>query len=129
MKLNTTCLRDILIYCEKTLSFGEDLSWNPLYLSDFSEALSKYSKEDIAYTLLLLDEAGFIEAVITKYSGGIYDISVYRLTYKGHEFIEVVKPEPVWKKIQTSMSSIGSASLPVLQKIGAQYLLDILTSL
>ena len=128
MRLNNHCLRDLLIYCEETLSFGEDLSWNPLYLSDFVKALPKYTQEDIAYTLVLLNEAHLLESVVTKRSGGIYDISVYRLTYKGYEFISSIRPEPIWNKLQSIISSAGSISIPVLQELGSHYLIEYLTN-
>ena len=127
MKLNNNCLRDILIYCEDVLSFDEDLSWCPLYLSDFVKALPQYSQEDIAYTLILLDEAHFIESIIHKRNGGIYDISVYRLTYKGHEFLATIKPDNIWEKLQSIISTTGSISLPILQELASNYLLAFLT--
>lgn len=126
MKLKHECVRDILIYCEDTLEFGNNLSWKPLYLEDVSKAFTKYSIEDIAYTLLLLEEACFIEASITKYDGGIYDISIYRLTYLGHEFIDTIRPESVWKKILPMLSSLGSTSLPVIQNIASQIVINYL---
>lgn len=129
MKLKHDCVRDILIHCEEFLSFGDNLSWNPLSLEDFSNALTKYSLEDIAYTLYLLDEAGFIDAQITNYDGGIYTIFVYRLTYIGHEFIDTIKSDNVWKKVQAAVASIGSASLPIIQTLGSQFALDFLNKL
>lgn len=129
MKLKHECIRDILIYCEDTLSFGENLSWNPLYLEDFTKALPQYSEEDIAYTLLLLDEAQFINGNITMYSHGIYDVSVYRLTYTGHEFIDSIRPEPIWKKLLPVLTSLGSTSIPIIQNLASQFVLDYLNTL
>lgn len=129
MQLKHECVRDILIFCEKTLSFDENLSWKPLYLDDFCSALPKYSKEDIAYTLYLLDEAKYLDTYIINASGGICDIGVYRLTYTGHEFVDTIKSNTIWKKIQKALSSINSASLPVIQSLGFHYALEILTHL
>ena len=126
MKLKYDCVRDILIYCESSIRFGENLSWQPLPLGKFCDALPEYSRDDIAYTLLLLEEAGYIEARISEADGGIYGILVYRLTYSGHEFIDVIKSDTVWKKIQSAISSIGSVSLPILQDLGSHYLIEYL---
>lgn len=129
MKLKHNCVRDILMFCEDALEFGANLSWAPLSIPEFCEALPKFSKEDIAYTLCLLEEAGFIDAHIVRYDGGIYEIWVYRLTYPGHELIDTIRSDKVWKKIQAALSTIGSASLPIIQSLGSQFALDFLKNL
>ena len=129
MELKHNCVRDILLFSEKNLELGDNLSWIPLSLEKYCEALSKYSYKDIAYTLYLLEEAGFIEAHISKFDGGIFNIYVYRLTYKGHEFIDTIKSNPVWKKLQESLSVIGSASLPVIQDLGTHFATEMLSHL
>ena len=116
-------------FCENALSFGENLSWKPLLLSDFCLALPKYLREDIAYTLYLLSEADYIETHIVEIDGGICEINVYRLTYTGHEFVDTIKSDTIWKKIQKALSSVSSASLPVIQSLGSHYALEILTYL
>ena len=127
MKLKHNCVRDILIYCENSIQFGENLSWQPIFLKNFCDDLPKHSRDDIAYTLLLLEEAGYIEAHIMEADNGICEILVYRLTYSGHEFIDVIKSDTVWKKMQSVISSVGSVSLPILQDLGNHYLLEYLT--
>ena len=129
MKLKHDCVRDVLIYCEDHLIFGENLSWNPLSLEKFCKELPKYSREDLAYTLYLLAEADFLETHITEADGGIYGIFVYRITYIGHEFIDTIRPDTVWKKIQKAITALGSASLPVIQSLGSQYATELLTHL
>lgn len=127
MKLNPNCVRALLLYCEDSLKLDEQLTWQPLHLPDFCTSLSQYSREEIAYTLYLLDEADYIETHIVEADSGIMDIYVFRLTYLGHEFIESIRSNTVWKKIQSALTTIGSASLPVIQKLGGYFILELLT--
>lgn len=129
MKLDTNCVRDILFLCENSLGLDENLSWKYLQLSDFCSHLTKYSKEIIAYTLILLDEAGYIESAVSDSDDCIDDIYVSRLTYAGHEFIETIRPDSVWKKVSSVVATIGSASLPIVQNLGSKFLLEALTLL
>lgn len=127
MELKHDCVRDVLIYCEKKISFGNNLCWIPHTLGMICNALPNYTREDVAYTLIQLEEAGFIEAHIMEADQGIYAINVYRLTYSGHEFIDVLKSDTVWEKLKSTIASIGSVSLPILQELGSHYLLAYLT--
>lgn len=129
MKLKHDCVRDILIYCEDNLIFGENLSWLPISLETFCRELPKHSREDISYTLYLLTEANYLESQITESDSGIYGILVYRITYIGHEFIDTIRPDTVWKKIQKSITTLGSASLPVIQSLGTQIANELMTRL
>ena len=126
MKLNHNCIRAILLHSEEHLMFDEDLDWQPLDLADYCDAIPKYSRQEIAYTLYLLDEADYIDAHVIEADGGIYDIRVYRLTYSGHEFIDTIRSNTIWNKVASAISTIGSASLPILQELGSYYALELL---
>lgn len=129
MKLDPNCVRDILLLCEQSLGLDENLSWKYMLLSDFSKHLTKYPKETIAYTLVLLDEADYLDCNVVEADDCLIEIYVNRLTYTGHEFIETIRPDSVWKKVASSITAIGSASLPVVQSLGSQFLLEALTHL
>lgn len=129
MTLKYDCVRDILIFCEKELTLDSNLAWVPIHLDAFCSSLTQHSREDIAYTLYLLDEAGYIDCHITEADGGIFHIIVYRLTYSGHEFLDTIKSDNVWQKIKTTVASVGSASIPVIQTLGTEYLTKCLTQL
>ncbi len=126
MKLDHNCIRAILLYSEEQLGLDEDLSWLPLDLEDYCDALPKYSQQVIAYTLYLLDEAGYVDAHVINADGGICDISVYRLTYSGHEFIDTIRSNKIWGRIASAVSTIGSASLPIIQELASHYAIELL---
>lgn len=129
MLLSHECIRDILILCEKETSLASNLEWVPIRLTSFCYSLTNYSRQDIAYTLYLLNEAGYIDCNIIEANGGIVDIFVYRLTYSGHEFLDTIKSDNVWHKIKNAIASVGSVSLPVIQTLGTEYLTKCLTQL
>lgn len=120
MKLNLDCIRDILLKCEEQCSLNESLCWSELTLSDF-ETLT-YSKQDIAYTIILLEEAGYIKAFINYYDDAIGYLCITRLTYSGHEFLDSIRPDSIWKKIKHHISTIGNVSLPVIQSLGSDFI-------
>lgn len=128
MKLNPDCIRDILIFCEDYLTLDSNLQLQIAELEDICEALPDYPREEIAYTIKKLDEAGYINAIIQFASGRIiYRLTVVELTYEGHEFIDTIRPENVWDKVSKVISNVSSISLPVLQQIGSQALLSFLS--
>jgi hypothetical protein len=61
-------------------------------------AVDGRSPNEIAYHVMLLHEAGFIEAL---------DLGVcwkpVRLTYSGHEFLDAARNDGVWEKARTAV--------------------------
>ena len=126
MKLEPNCVRDVLIMCEDTPFLSENLQWNPVRLSFFSQELYQYPKNQIAYTILQLTNANYIDAHVLDSDECIIDIIVYGLTYSGHELIDTIRPEKVWCKIGKLFDEIGNMSLPVLQDIASHFLIELL---
>lgn len=121
MILNPECVRDILLEIEK-LDFYE--TTNPDKLHD---ALPDYSVEQLAYTCLKLGEGEFITlitfGVMGCYQPGIK--CVIGLTYKGHEFLEKVRPKPVWDKVLSVAKGAGTFSLDVMGKVAISVLAEL----
>ena len=122
MKINLDCIREVLLKCESECSLNEQLEWNDLNLSDFDDL--DYSKQELAYTIVLLEEADYIEAAINYCDNAIGYISVCRLTYRGHEFLDSIRPESIWKKIKKRVTGIGNVSLPVIQSLGSELITE-----
>ena len=127
MKLEPKCVRDILMFCEDYDFLSEDLTWSPLSLYKFSQSLPSYNKNQIAYTLIQLNEAGYIKASVQTSANVVDSILVTRLTYEGHELIDTIRPKSVWDKISKIISELSDISLPVLQQIASHFLVESLT--
>ncbi|MEI3626493.1 DUF2513 domain-containing protein, partial [Lactococcus lactis] len=80
---------------------------------------SKFSKEEIEYTIIRLEEAGFIIATIDWVNARPFYVSVGSLTWKGHEFLDNVRDSKVWSETKEVASKVGSVSLSMLATIAS----------
>lgn len=130
MKLDLNCIRDTLLTLESWLTLNEDLEFVCLDLDDLckSSDMLKYSKSEIAYTLVMLEEASFIKASIPYISGCIYDLTVTRLTYEGHQFLDTIRPQSTWDKIYSISEKTGLKSISSIMEIADILLPDTIKS-
>lgn len=93
-----------------------------------SAEMQKYTKPDVAYTLVMLEEAGFIKAVIDYGCDEISELDVIRLTYQGHQFLETIRPKDTWDKIYAVAEKTGHKSLTNIMEIADIILPDVFKS-
>lgn len=127
MKLNPNCIRDTLFYLEEHLTISDELEFQEIGIYSIQQDLH-YPIQELANTLIILHEAGFIE-IVTNYSNDCISLLyVYRITYSGYQFIESIRPEPVWKKVLAAGKYIGSFSINVISQIAASTLVSMANS-
>lgn len=115
LKLNEDCVRAVLLDVEEKYKFGDFLN-----LKDFEEGNSSmFSEEEIEYTIIRLEEAGFIIATIQWINGAPWHISVSSLTWQGHEFLDNVRDTKIWRETKEVASKAGSVSLSMLATIAS----------
>lgn len=115
MKLNEECVRAVLLDVENEYQFGSFL-----HLKDFEENQAfKFSKEEIEYTIIRLEEAGFIIATIDWVNARPFNVYVGSLTWQGHEFLDNVRDTKVWRETRKVASKVGSVSLSMLATIAS----------
>lgn len=118
MVLNKECVRDILLLCEKSLKLDDNGEMNSLSSQELSVSLPKYKLAEIKYTVLKLEEAGLINAIIISPDGFlVMDFRLYDISYDGHEFIESIRNDDNWGKVKSLASKVGSYSISTLQQI------------
>lgn len=125
LKLNTDCIRDVLLYLEKNLKI-ENRNFVSITLSALQENLSKYSAEDVFYTIYNLSEARFVDCkwgVITSENYRHCDIS--NITYRGHQFLESVRPETIWEKTKTVASKVGVHTLEFIESVAREIAVEL----
>ncbi len=98
MRLNYDCIRDVLLSLEDMLVLNEDLEPNFIIISDLRDKLPDYNTEDIAYSLIMLDEANYIHANIQSADNCILDIFVTGITFEGHKYLDTVRTSAVWEE-------------------------------
>lgn len=119
MVLNLKCIRDTLLTLERCLVLNDELEFVGQNLDELRKSgeLLQYSRSDLAYTLVLLTEADFIESYIDYADDVIEELTVIRLTYKGHQFLDSIRPDSLWKKIYSISEVTGLKSLSTVMQI------------
>lgn len=128
MKLNKDCIRLVLIYIEEhciyeTNKFGEKRMHNVnLHELIMSEEFSESQEDDLRYTIVKLLEGGYIKgSLIPKNSGVNFDIvNISRFTLQGHDLLENIKPDPVWKETKSMLHKVGDFSLGIMSQVAGE---------
>lgn len=126
MQINSECCRDIMAYLINNLKIQYDEAHEKFsYLQIDVLAIIKnlvsdnYTKEDIIYSINILAECHFIEgsklqdkiAVNTAYQ------EITNVTYRGQQFFETIKPEPIWKKTKSIISKVEVHTLDFIESV------------
>lgn len=117
MKLNPDCIRDVLLYLEENLKISER-EFLPITLYTLEEELTKYSKEDIFYSVYNLRQIRFIEGTfVDTTSEKMQQCRIENITYAGHQFLATVKPETIWNKTKSVVSKVGVHTLAFIESV------------
>ncbi len=116
MKLNPDCVRDILIFLEDNLQISSELVFEEISYTELASQLT-YDVREIVNTLFAIRESGFIDCNVDYSLNGLDFFDIYRITYNGYQFIESIRPEPVWKKVKAVSGNIGSFSFSLISQI------------
>ncbi len=108
MKRNPDLERQILLTIEA--STDDPMAWVSL------ERLTEYTGREKSYHVLLLHEAGLIEALNTSTDSGS-DWIPKRLTMAGHQYLEAIRDPEVWRQTKENAQKIGNFSLEVLSAL------------
>lgn len=126
MRLNHNCVRDVLLFIEEKQEIG-----SALHLSDFlnlnnkksdNNRLNKYDNETIEYTLMKLDETGYLNdyCCISQYQ--LIEFDVTSITWKGHKFLDTIRDPKIWKTTQTVAAHLESVSISLISNIASNVL-------
>ena len=122
MKLNHECIRDCLLLLEDNLGVTNSIDSKKLI-----KALN-YDNDEAFYALQKLSEEGFIVGGPTvlyliggseKHCAPITDI-----TWKGHEYLDTIRDDKIWKKTKSATSSLKSVSLSVMKDVASHFLTE-----
>lgn len=114
MILNSDCVRDVLLTVE-SCGYGEHLRINALV-----EKLPTYSSDEVSYSCLKLQEAGYLGVLTTRSLGSTMPIvvEIQDITYSGHEFLNTIREDKNWSKIKDAAKKAGVFSLKHIAQIG-----------
>ena len=121
MKLKQDCVRYVLLNLEAQKI---ELTFNGTSADQICSVFAndKFSEEDIYYTLYQLWDGKFIDATVTKVKLERWPMTVRSLTWKGHELLDNIRDDVVWKKTKEATKSFSSVSLNILSSVAANVL-------
>lgn len=99
-------VRTILLAAEDAPPGGSDLEFEG------------HDLKTVAYHVDLLEEAGYLVGDNIRSEGGVVGAGVERLTWEGHEFLDAVRDDTVWRRTKERVSrAVGSASIEVVKAV------------
>ena len=116
-------MRDVLLVAEENLPLNGSLP-----MSDLLPLLPGYSKDEITYTCLKLNEANLLNIFKTPYPGGTFVNDIREITYNGHQFLENIRNQSTWETVKQKLSLLGSSSVPVIMSVASQVILNKISS-
>lgn len=122
MQLKAEVVRDVMLVLERNIILDENLKTQNVNIHQLTQLLPDYSKSDLAYTVIKLQEADYINASFQYGGGKLIFCDISSITYSGHEFIDSIRNDNVWNDIKKGLSKVGSFTLPVLKNLGTSLL-------
>lgn len=117
MKLNHDCVRDLMLFAEETLNMSNFIRCSGLQFN-------KYTNDELIYTASKLIEAGYIEGKFNKYSER--DAIITSITWSGHEFLDTIRDEGVWKTTKEKLNKFSSVPIKIISTVASQILTNLI---
>ncbi len=117
MKRDFELIRKLLIFFEEKESSGQ-VQVPPI---------DGYNAAAIQYHLVLLHDAGLLrcEPVKSSTSDRVIFVIPFDLTWDGHEFLDKVRNESVWRRIREVITSKGgSVAFSVINQLATRFALE-----
>ena len=136
MKLNHDCIRDVMIYIENNCIYEDDSRGNrSIHSRVFYEIIhdeklsSRYTEDEIRYVVAQLYFEDMVIATMTPETLNFRQFDVDSLSFKGHEFLDNIKDDTIWKKTKKFVEErLNSASLAIIGNVAGKLALEALTS-
>ena len=111
MKRDMDMIRELLLKIE-----AAETADSALTLS----AKDSERRAEVVYNLVLMYEAGLIHAALATvgtFGPRPQDVRPYCLTWQGHEYLDTIRDEAVWRKTKAAAKQAGGYSLNVLATV------------
>ena len=120
MRLNYDCLRDSLLMVGEYIDAKCEMNIAPVISQDVVIAMNSYTHEDACYAISKLREGEYITGETippTLKPERIRSIRITGITFKGHEFLEVIRPKTAWESIKETAKKVGVLSIQSIMEI------------
>lgn len=136
MKLNHECVRDVLLYVEKNCIYEDDsltgdrkIHTRVIYEVIHDQNLSStYSEDDIIYTVVQLFLDNMLIGSLSPFGFNFNYCEIESLSPKGHEFLDTIRDDSIWKKTKEHIGKIvSSTSIPIISQVASKIAISVLT--
>lgn len=120
MRLNPDSVRAILLYLENNQKINE-----PLYSAKViknilsSQGMVNGYEDDLLYAIKQLSDDKMIDARKITPDSYIKHYYIYDITPKGHEFLNNIRDDGIWKETKIKALQCGSLALNILYQVAA----------
>lgn len=136
MKLNHDCIRDVMIYIEGNCIYEDDDHGNRsihsrvFYEITHDEKLSsRYTEDEIRYVVAQLYFEDMVIATMTPETLNFRRFNVDSLSFKGHEFLDNIKDDTIWKKAKKFVGErLTSTSFSIIANVASKLAIEALAS-
>ena len=136
MKLNHDCIRDVMIYIEENCIYEDDDRGNRsihsrvFYEITHDEKLSsQYTEDEIRYVVAQLYFEDMVIATMTPETLNFRQVEVDSLSFKGHEFLDNIKDDTVWKKAKKFVvDHLTSTSFSIIANVASKIAIEALAN-
>lgn len=136
MKLNPDCVRDVLLYLEKNLSYSKErddlLEHTSITMHKIAEDLSYqngYEIDEVNYSVEKLLEVRFIipETEVRGHNNGILYCPISDISWNGHQFLNNIRQQTIWDATKVGAKKIGATSITAFSMIAMEIIKAIVT--
>ena len=120
MKLNYDCVRDVMLYLEENLIFGNPIRDTNINLN--------YDIKEIRYSLLKLHEINYLDGSVSKYMDGDYSVITTDITFYGHKFIGEIQSDTIWDKTKSVSKDLGIQTVNGITQIASSVISSLILS-
>ena len=120
MKLNYDCVRDVMLYLEENLNFGNPIRDTNINLN--------YDIKEISYSLLKLHEINYLDGSVSKYMDGDYSVITTDITFYGHKFIGEIQSDTIWDKTKSVSKDLGIQTINGITQIASSVISGLILS-
>lgn len=119
MRLYAEHVRSILLEIEESQEMGQELTDADFQTFDI---YSDISRNQFAYTLQKLNEANYIKAELYFRDDELQRIVVNEITFSGHEFLDTVRDDGIWKDTKAVLSRLSSTPISTIKTVATSVL-------
>lgn len=118
MLLNPNCMRDILLTIRNNTGIDNNGEQITLNFDELCLILDNYSKADITFAFLRVNDESLVKALIHKGDDlAIYSAVIFELTDKGDKLLNSILDDKKWKTVLKKLTKYGSISIPIIKEI------------